>query len=356
MPSGQPSQPGEIYVQLVVNIARNKKVRKLSRFGAEARPARDLYVQMLCHAKENMTDGFVSVDEIGVLVYPDPPDIAARDVKHLIDVGLVEEAEDGYIITGWFDRNRSRAEIRGEAEASRDAGVRGNHKRWHVERDVFDPKCALCRGDDGSGPSGGDGQADRGGDRGGDCPPESGATSPPPDDPKVDQGQAALDLGHDLGQATAVTGDAAGQSDASGGRSGGRHDPESTKSKSETKSKSVKNTRPTESAISETDPHWMRFWASWPKKVKKKPARQKWYQAVVVRHVDPEVVLAGAERYVEVCRASGTETQFVAAPDAWLNQERWEDDYGPSDVNARPPADDIWNSSDDDPNARWNAS
>ena len=47
----------EIYIKLVVGFPRDPKVRALVRYGTDAGLARDLYVQMVLHCKENLTDG-----------------------------------------------------------------------------------------------------------------------------------------------------------------------------------------------------------------------------------------------------------------------------------------------------------
>jgi len=138
---------GEIYVQLSVNFADDPKVRALARYGKDARRIRDLYVQMLCYCKANLTDGHVPADQIGILVYPDAPAIGKKDIVRLVEVGLVEARDEGWFVAGFLKRNKSREAIRDKAAAKAAAGAKANHTRWHVERGESKPDCELCQAD-----------------------------------------------------------------------------------------------------------------------------------------------------------------------------------------------------------------
>lgn len=124
---------GEIHVQLVVNYGEDPKVRALARYGRDARACRDLWVQLLCYCKRNLTDGFVPDEELPILVYPDPPRTAERDAARLVDVGLIERVNGGYQLPSFLKRNPTRAQVEAisaeRAEAGRIGGQRSGQTR-----------------------------------------------------------------------------------------------------------------------------------------------------------------------------------------------------------------------------------
>ena len=131
---------GEIHVQLAVNFSKDPKVRALARFGRDARGCRDLYVQMLCYCKENLTDGFVPLEEIGILVYPDTPRSGKRDVDRLVEVGLVEVVKGGYHLPGFLKRNKSKAQVDAESAIKAEAGRKGGKRSGQVRRAAANAK------------------------------------------------------------------------------------------------------------------------------------------------------------------------------------------------------------------------
>lgn len=278
---------GEIHVQLAANYAGNRKVRRLMRFGADARLARDLYVQMLCYCKTQLSDGFVPAEEIGLLVYPDPVETGERNAQQLVEAELIEVADGGYFVTGWFKRNRGRAEIRDEMGARHDDGLRGNHLRWHAGRGKSDPRCEFCT------------PSDRGGDRRGDRLPESGASPP---------GESRGDVG--------------GES-----------------SETETETVKTKTSRPPAAGF-DADPDWTEFWTAYPKKVDKIDAQKQW-RAALRRHVEPKTMIAAAEAYASQCAAHGTDKQFIKGPARWLRDGSYDNDFAAADDHYDP--EDLWN-------------
>ena len=139
---------GELHLQLAVTFPKNGKVRRLNRYGRDARALRDLYVQMLLCCKETRSDGFVPDDEIPLLVYPDTEKNGKRDAERLAEVGLLERRDGGWFIEGWFDRNPSREAIEQKSAAKARGARLANHRRWHVELDSPDPQCEWCQKDD----------------------------------------------------------------------------------------------------------------------------------------------------------------------------------------------------------------
>jgi len=127
----------EIYIKLIVGFHRDPKVRRLvSVCGMEAGLARDLYLAMALHCKENLTDGWVPDEEVGALAYPLPPDHANQLAKQLASVGLIKEVSKseapGWQVLAYLKRNGSRDDAEQlslvRAEAGR-AGGRKSRKR-----------------------------------------------------------------------------------------------------------------------------------------------------------------------------------------------------------------------------------
>jgi hypothetical protein len=131
---------GEIHVQLAVNYGEDPKLRALAEFGRDARACRDLYVQMVCYCKRNLTDGFVPAVELGVLVYPDSPKTGRRDAERLVKVGLAEHQDDGYFIPGFLKRNKSKAQVEALSEARAESGRHGGVRSGQVRRGEANPK------------------------------------------------------------------------------------------------------------------------------------------------------------------------------------------------------------------------
>ena len=77
--------------------------------------------------------------------------------------------------------------------------------------------------------------------------------------------------------------------------------------------------------ISAPDGGFDRFWAAYPRKESKAKARMAWIKSV--KAADPEMIIAGAERYRD---DPNREDAFTAHAATWLNGERWEDAPLPS--------------------------
>jgi hypothetical protein len=70
------------------------------------------------------------------------------------------------------------------------------------------------------------------------------------------------------------------------------------------------------------------FWAAYPKRPSnpKQPALKSYLKARK-EGATKEIILAGAMAYAKT--RAGKETEYTAMAATWLNQKRWEDDYGP---------------------------
>lgn len=125
---------GEIHIELAVNYADDPKMVALCRWPKDARATRDLYVQMVCYAKDNMTDGHVPAENIGKLAYPDTAKTGERQVKLLAEVGLIEVAVGGWYIIAFLRRNKSRAEVMALSEVRSASGKEGGLKSGLVRQ------------------------------------------------------------------------------------------------------------------------------------------------------------------------------------------------------------------------------
>lgn len=123
---------GEIYLPLAVGFASDPKVRALAQFGPDAGLARDLFVQMCCHCKEQLTDGFVAEYELGILVYPLDIEHGKQLAKHLAYVGLIKELSngqaDGWQVCAFLKRNLSREQVAERSKVRAEAGRKGGQK------------------------------------------------------------------------------------------------------------------------------------------------------------------------------------------------------------------------------------
>ncbi|WP_314711985.1 hypothetical protein [Propionibacterium acidifaciens] len=69
------------------------------------------------------------------------------------------------------------------------------------------------------------------------------------------------------------------------------------------------------------DPDFDAFWASYPRRVDKKPARKAWRAAR--RRAPAAQIIAAAAEYTRQVQAAGTQPRFVKHPSTWLNADGW---------------------------------
>lgn len=65
------------------------------------------------------------------------------------------------------------------------------------------------------------------------------------------------------------------------------------------------------------------FWSAYPRKVGKAAAEKSWNKLIKM-NVTPDTIIAGAKRYAAA--KIGTDTQYIAHPTTWLNQQRFNDE------------------------------
>lgn len=129
----------------------------------------------------NLTDGFVPSKMPARLC--DDPDTA---VAELLRRGMWTRTRNGYVFHQWTadgdgtPRNPTRSEVTASRSKQSSGGAIGNHRRWHVDRGVSDPKCRYCQtSDQGKHDRSTDRVTDRWADRRTDREPIGGTESPP---------------------------------------------------------------------------------------------------------------------------------------------------------------------------------
>ena len=119
----------------------------------------------------NLTEGFIPIAVLPRLL-PDAEELAAG----LVVAGLWRKRKAGYQFHDWTDFNPTREEALKSRAKSSSGGTLGNHRRWHVAKNVFKPDCPFCDAPTSRNTY----QApDRPPDRGSDALPESVPESPP---------------------------------------------------------------------------------------------------------------------------------------------------------------------------------
>lgn len=71
-----------------------------------------------------------------------------------------------------------------------------------------------------------------------------------------------------------------------------------------------------------------RFWAIYPRRIGKKAARERFIRTVQRGEATAEQLITGAERFAAQMRREERPLDKIAHPTTWLNQGRWEDDFG----------------------------
>lgn len=136
--------------------------------------ARGLWVTAGSWAAANETDGKVPRHVISTLGGN------ARDATSLCDAGLWREVKAGWIFHEWGVYQPDSASLKAKRNAEADGGALGNHRRWHMGRNITVPDCEYCQGmppDDDVEPV----SDYRVPDQGPEGVPESGANRPVPD-------------------------------------------------------------------------------------------------------------------------------------------------------------------------------
>jgi len=122
-----------LYVKLEVDYPDNPRMI------AAGEKAELLYIRALCLAKRTLSDGVIDARQIprfGLAGWK------ARADK-LVEVGLWEATEQGFLIIGWADRHAAAEEIRQLSEQRSEAGRRGGIRSGASRREKQDGSKVL---------------------------------------------------------------------------------------------------------------------------------------------------------------------------------------------------------------------
>lgn len=128
----------DMFVPLAVNYPRDRAIR---RAGPEAEL---VFIRALVFLKGTKTDGFLADFDLDAAMVGIKPAWVTRAVAALVKAELWTVVEDGWQVRSWAKWNATQTEIAEDREAKREGGTKGNHKKWHVDRGIVNPKCSLC--------------------------------------------------------------------------------------------------------------------------------------------------------------------------------------------------------------------
>lgn len=103
--------------------------------------AMGVWVLAASWSTDNDQDGFVPADVLSRWGTP-------ADARRLVEAGLWRETthkgEPGWRFHDWARFQPSAAVTAAKRAKEAEAGLRGNHKRWHADRQINDPDCEYC--------------------------------------------------------------------------------------------------------------------------------------------------------------------------------------------------------------------
>jgi hypothetical protein len=125
-----------LFVPLDVNYAEDDKLIDVGPM------AELLYLRSLAFVKRSRSNGIIRANQLTTIATRIPR--AHRLADRLVDVGLWERNGAGWSITAWLKHNPPTTEVAG---VKAEAGSRGAHIRWHVERRQPSADCEHCVAD-----------------------------------------------------------------------------------------------------------------------------------------------------------------------------------------------------------------
>ncbi len=270
---------GTLYVPLKADYYEDPKI---IRAGEQAEL---LYVHMLAYCSRTFSDGFVDDTQMTRLGLKRVEKRAAT-LAQLALITRVDDADDhGYRVTSWLKHNASVAEIAKARESESHAGKRGNHLRWHVQKNVKIPGCEWCNEDS---------EGDRVPNRGPDAKPDDDLSGDP-------IAPISLDTDTDTDTTTVLA-------SASSSATATPPDPVS------------KGLPAACGAFVFAD-----FWSVYPRHEAMPPVRKAWNAAL--KRATSDKILAGAQRYRD---DPNRDPGFTKTGENWLEQDGWEDDPLPA--------------------------
>ena len=248
-----------------------------------------LWVLAASWAGQNSHDGWVPADELDRWDDDWEP-LADRLVKAGYWWPEERDGEPGFGLVNWQEYNPS--------TGASDSGAFGNHQRWHVNRGIVAPECALC-----------------------------------PKEPAPDE------VGSSGGIAPRFLAEIAPESEIIAL-------PDPTRPEPEPESKT--SCASADAAGAKEADRFGEFWDAYDKKRDRKKAEQKWRLAIKKRGVTPDLLIDAATKYIANQRANGKHPEFTKDPTTWLNGECWNDEMPAAPAHAPSPADDDWEEPEED--------
>jgi len=159
------------------NLKDHPKTRRAARLLGVSVPTIIGHLHLLWHwclsyADDGDLSGYDAADIAEAVMWDGDPD---QFIEALINCGpagkagfLERDAQGRLLVHDWHEYA---GKLIAKREEAREAGARGNHERWHVQRGIVDPTCPYCQE-----ASEKDGQvigSPSGGESGGDSQPES---------------------------------------------------------------------------------------------------------------------------------------------------------------------------------------
>lgn len=246
------------FVPLSVHYRRDRAIRAAGPMGEL------LFLRSLAFSRAHRTEGRIEdfdLDELACGI-DDPRAVGAT----LVACNLWVEDVSGWRIRSWEKWNPS-------STTDSEAGIQGNHERWHVRRGIVEPTCPLC-------------------------PKES------PDDPPDDGTESGAISGANRPDIRPIIGGIA-----------------------EIEGEEREKRENTPSSTRVDDDEFETWWQAYPRKVDKGHARKAYKTART--KTDAATLLDAVESFAETCRRSGTDPKFIAHASTWLNGERWTDTESP---------------------------
>ena len=257
-----------MWVKIDDKLHAHRKTRKITTSGAKRRDAAPMGLWLLAASwtgQNNPAMGWVPEHELDRWDDDWEP-LAKRLVKAGFWWPEEYEGEPGYGFVDWADYN--------PASGASESGTFGNHKRWHVNRNIVEPSCEHCPVE----------------------PPEDLSIAP----------ESHPDIAPDSG------GDIAPES-----RNVALPDPNP-------------NPNPTPlfaaTAAAAEDDRFEEWWDAYGKKDGKKAAQRKWRLALKKKGVTQDLLIEATHRYISHLKAKGKYPDFAKNPTTWLNGEHWDDE------------------------------
>jgi hypothetical protein len=101
--------------------------------------AMGLWVRAGSWAALHLTDGVVPEHVLPMLG-------TRSEARRLVVAGLWESIDGGWRFRDWHDYQPSAEDTELAKESKSSGGKHGNHERWHVKKNVFNPSCEFCLG------------------------------------------------------------------------------------------------------------------------------------------------------------------------------------------------------------------